>query len=529
MVSSILIQIFIKGPIETVLYGNPQITFFKAVYKRPTNFASQYVTNTPFSKADWGKTITFKVPREADLLGGVNLRIKLSDLTRKNVYIFPGTTNGVTNNTGPGWNVGAITAQQSIIDGVIENYKNQTGFENPPENLTAPGSFTYDPVFTSFVNGLGCAMIDYVSLKIGNKELERITGEWIMLNNELTNQGNSKKMFYNSVYYQENFTLAEDNVKNIDLIIPIPFFFTKDSGSFLPIMAINNEVIEITIKLKEFDDCIVHKYQTHQNKYAVSGLNGYFWFSTPTGEDGNNNNVPPINQGLNRQSLYPIDTGSPFKEEVKSSIEEFEIIYNFYHVGLEEQTYFLSKKHNYVVPIIKELPSTKFNYTSQGKTQEIPTELRNPVKFFIFYLQRVDNFENKDYFNFTYDDVLTVSETKTIPKANINNNILERFNLSVDSIDLLDNIPGKIMNNMELLTKFKNNTNQLIYVYSFAMFPNELQPSGTLNFSHFKNQYLKLNLCDPSKFDNQKLIFRGYYSSYNILTIEDGLTGFRYV
>ena len=29
MVSSTLIQIFIKGPIETVLYGNPQITFLK--------------------------------------------------------------------------------------------------------------------------------------------------------------------------------------------------------------------------------------------------------------------------------------------------------------------------------------------------------------------------------------------------------------------------------------------------------------------------------------------------------------------
>ena len=529
MVSSTLIQIFIKGPIETVLYGNPQITFFKAVYKRPTNFASQYVTNTPFSKADWGKTITFKVPREADLLGGVHIRVKLSDLVRKEAYLFPGTVATALSNKGPGWNVGSISAEQNIIDGIIENYRNNVGFESPPPQLTEPGSFTFDPVFTSFVNGLGCAMIDYVSLSIGNKELERIPGEWIMLNNELENQGNSKKMFYNGVYYHENFTLAEDNVKNLDLIIPIPFFFTKDSGSFLPIMAINNEVIEITIKLKELEECIIHKYQTHENKYAVSGLNGYFWFSTPTGEDGNMNNVPPINEGINRQSLYPVDTGSPFLEGVTSSIEQFEIIYNFYHVGLEEQTYFLSKKHNYVVPIIKELPATKFNYTSVGKTQEIPTELRNPVKFFVFYLQRKDNLDNHDYFNYTYDDVLTKTESKTIPQPKINSTILERFNLSVDSIDLLDNIPSKILNNMELLTKFKNNTNQLIYVYSFAMFPNELQPSGTLNFSHFKNQYIKLNLCDPSKFDNQQLIFRGYYSSYNILTIEDGLTGFRYV
>lgn len=529
MVSSTLIQIFIKGPIETVLYGNPQITFFKSVYKRPTNFASQYVTNTPFTKPDWGKKLTFKVPREADLLGGVNLRIKLSDLIRKKVYIFPGNASGVIAQTGPGWNVGAITADQTIINDVVAELMINPDIVNPPINLTAPNSFTYSPRFSSYSNGIGCVMIDYISISVGNKELERITGEWIMLHNELNNQGNSKKMFYKSVYFTENFTLAKDNVTNMDLIIPIPFFFTKDSGSFLPIMAINNEVIEITVKLKEFEQCITHKFQTVDNKYTVSGLDGYFWFNTPTGEDGNSNNDPPINKGFNRQPLNPINKGSPFREELVSSIEALEIVYNFYHVGLEEQTYFLSRKHNYVVPIIKDLPMTKFNYTNTGKTQEIPIELRNSVRFFIFHLQRQDNIDNGDYFNFTYDDILTTTDSTNIPIASTNSHILDRFNLSVDSIDLLDNIPGKVLNNLELLTKFKNNTNPLIYVYSFAMFPNEIQPSGTMNFSHFKNQYIKLNLCDPSKFDNKQLVFKGYYSSYNILTIEDGLTGFRYV
>ena len=525
MVSSTLIQIFIKGPIETVLYGNPQITFFKAVYKRPTNFASQYVTHTPFTKADWGKTITFKVPREADLLGGVHLRIKLSDLKRKNVYLFPGSSS-TTLEEGPGWFIGQLPNTQSDIEDEINTYIQTTGFEQPPENLSKANSFTYEPKFTSYSNGIGSVMIDYISLTVGNKELERITGEWIMLNNELTHQGNSKKMFYNSIYFNENYTLAEDNVNNVDLIIPIPFFFTKDSGSFLPIMAMNNETIEITVKLKELNECITHKFQSADNKYNVSGLNGFFWFIAP---EANLENEPAINRGLNRQPLIPIDNGQPFAEEVVSTIDEFEIIYNYYHVGLEEQTYFLSKKHNYVVPIIKEIATNKFDYSKEGFTQEIPLELRNPVKFLVFYLQREDNFDNHDYFNMTYDAILSNSDSTTIPIANINSHILERFNLSVDSIDLLDNIPGKILNNMELLTKFKNNTTPLIYVYSFAMFPNELQPSGTLNFSHFKKQFIKLNLCDPSKFDNSKIIFKGYYSSYNILTIEDGLTGFRYV
>ena len=66
------------------------MTFFKSVYIRPTNFASKYSVKSPPGKVDWGQTIDIKVPREADLLGGVSVRIKLSDLLRKYMYFFPG-------------------------------------------------------------------------------------------------------------------------------------------------------------------------------------------------------------------------------------------------------------------------------------------------------------------------------------------------------------------------------------------------------------------------------------------------------
>ena len=109
---------------------------------------------------------------------------------------------------------GDINPVQEEIDQAVATYIDQYGLETAPRDLTAPNSVTYNPKFTSYSNGIGCVMIDYISLTVGNKELERITGEWIMLNNELTHQGNSKKMFYNSVYFNENYTLAEDNVNN---------------------------------------------------------------------------------------------------------------------------------------------------------------------------------------------------------------------------------------------------------------------------------------------------------------------------
>jgi len=327
--------------------------------------------------------------------------------------------------------------------------------------------------------------------------------------------------FNKSIYFEDSFTTGVTNTKDLDLMISIPFFFTKDSGSYLPLMAMNNEKIEITVKLKELHECIIYSRQMKTNIYNSPGLYGRFSYNAIIGETATSSKYI--------QALGSIPTGEQYKEEVDCSIESFEIIYNYYHLSPEEQTYFLTKKHNYVVPIIKTLPNTRLDYVNINKTHEIPLELRNPVRFIIFILQRNDNYENHDYMNCTYEDAIDLSGGGAIILPDTNKHIVDRFNLSIDSIDILDKIPAKILNNMELLTKFKNNSKSLFYVYSFSMFPNDIQPSGTLNFTHFSKQFIKLNLVDATKFNNQKLLFRGYYSSYNILTIEDGLAGFRYI
>ena len=152
----------------------------------------------------------------------------------------------------------------------------------------------------------------------------------------------------------------------------------------------------------------------------------------------------------------------------------------------------------------------------------------------MFTLQLKINKDNKDYYNYTTVDKLFPSvnddiDGSIIDASHNNKHILERFNLSLDGIDLLDNIPAKILNNIELLTKFKNNSVPLIYVYSFAVDPININPSGTLNFSNFLRQYIRLNTVESSIFNNDEVIFNGYYVSYNVLTIQDGLSGLRYV
>ena len=559
MVSAVLLQIMTEGPIEKILYGNPQMTFFRSVYIRPTNFASKYSVKSPPGKVDWGQTIDIKVPREADLLGGVSVRIKLSDLLRKYMYFFPGaffySWRSIDN--------------QFLFEQEMQKFQDLGYFDNPnsksdigqiPLNLTlnlgngeTMASYTHVPQHTSFVNGIGTAIIEHISIYAGSKLLEQITGEYIFLDNELTNEGNANDMFYNSINFKKNFIISTDNLNNIDLIVPIPFFFTKEPGSYLPIMAMNNEDIVIRIKLRNLEECVVHQYNIYE-KYGNNsvgnqsiGKNGTVQFQisnqspsiNPFAEIDPNTNepyayIPPgvLGTDYNQQPLFPVDTNSPIKEDIYSEIEIFEIIYKFYHINREEQIFLLKNKHNYIIPTVRQINSVNFS-ASIHNSLEIPLEFVRPTKFFVFTLQRKKILNEKDYYNYTYVNKLlrTIDNGDgLIIDANHNNcHMLDRFNLSLDGVDLLDNIPAKLLTNIELLTKFRNNSTPLIYAYSFAINPNDYYPSGTLNFSQFMKQFIKLTTVDDSLFESDELIFNGYYVSYNILTIVDGLSGLRYV
>ncbi len=117
-----LLQLVAAGKQDVFLTGNPQITWFKMVYRRYTNFSieSQII---PFdNQADFGRRITVTIPRKGDLLSALWLEIQL-----------PALRNSVTG---------------------------------------APLSYT---------NSIAHALIQEVSIEIGEEEIDKQTGEWIEL------------------------------------------------------------------------------------------------------------------------------------------------------------------------------------------------------------------------------------------------------------------------------------------------------------------------------------------------------------
>ena len=87
MVLGNLIQLNSVSSEDRYLYGNPQMTHFKSVYKRGSNFAVNY-SKIPFVgnvNSGFGKELKFNIPFKADLLSALYFKIKFSDIIPEGV------------------------------------------------------------------------------------------------------------------------------------------------------------------------------------------------------------------------------------------------------------------------------------------------------------------------------------------------------------------------------------------------------------------------------------------------------------
>ena len=83
-----LIQIRAKGPQDILLYGNPQHSYFRQVFRRAMNFSLDYykVPENQLQYLSFGSTVQIKLPLTGDLLSGVYLRTEFEDLVRETPY-----------------------------------------------------------------------------------------------------------------------------------------------------------------------------------------------------------------------------------------------------------------------------------------------------------------------------------------------------------------------------------------------------------------------------------------------------------
>ena len=81
-----LMQLVAYGAQDIYLTGNPQITFFKVVYRRHTNFAMESIEQTFNGTANFGNKVTCTISRNGDLVHRMWLQATLPNVGADNGY-----------------------------------------------------------------------------------------------------------------------------------------------------------------------------------------------------------------------------------------------------------------------------------------------------------------------------------------------------------------------------------------------------------------------------------------------------------
>ena len=90
-----LMQLVAYGAQDVYLTGNPQITFFKVVYRRHTNFAIEAIEQTFNGNPAMGSKATVQITRNGDLVTKMYLKISFNENGTANTPFFQNGLEGL--------------------------------------------------------------------------------------------------------------------------------------------------------------------------------------------------------------------------------------------------------------------------------------------------------------------------------------------------------------------------------------------------------------------------------------------------
>ena len=461
-------QLVAYGAQDVYLTANPQITFFKQLYRRHSNFAMESIEQTFNGVASFGKRVTCTIARDGDLISKMYLQatlpaINAADLAEQsNLSWVPYVGQFLVKNV-------EIEIGGQMID---KHYGDWLHIWN---ELTLPCGKTKN--YLKMVNGYGGARI-YAELNNGecvvcdaSANTDPVCGFFgsSSFSHVIANGSDD---FCSSTTFE---TINGGCLPETTLYIPFEFWFNRHYGLALPLIALQYHEVKINLEFNEL-------------KYLV-----------------NTNNVLNLNM-VNSKGL------------VSASL-----FVDYIYLDTEERRRFAQVAHEYLIE--------QLQYTGEESvttsSNKITLAFNHPVKELIWVVQNPSYLDCNSATNqpWRYSDASLKNPT-AVAKIQLNGH------------DRFSEREGSYFNNVQTFQHHTNSPSTGINVYSFAIRPEDHQPSGSCNFSRIDNAVLNLTLTRDTFrtiIDNDYLndnassaLVRVYAVNYNVLRIMAGMGGLAY-
>jgi len=473
-----LLQLVAYGAQDVYLTGNPQITFFKVVYRRHTNFAMEAIQQTFSGLANFGNSVSCQISRNGDLIHRTYLEV-------------------------------GIPA------------------------LTAPGTYSY-------VNYLGLRLLKAVSIEIGGQQIDKHYSDWLYIWNELSlpigkrfaweTMVGADRDILNNGYNSTNTDGKEGNVSTT-LYIPLEFWFCRNIGLALPLIALQYHEVKLKIDFETFANCTYRLGSTingtEANEAGKNLLSPNLWVDYIFLDTDERRKFAQLSheylieqlQFTGQETLNP--SGSRIKLSFNHPCKEL--------VWVAKMSSYNSYWYNYTIPdLTTGLPTSNLLATEEtafGYPNDVNfnySSNSNLVSSNISTAAVAAGYENR----FLIDNIepYDISQDARIYTKNVNP--FETCLLQLNGQDRFSIRKGNYFN---LVQPYQHHTNiplnRGINVYSFALKPEEHQPSGTLNMSRIDTATLAVTPKGVTSISGSINI---YAVNYNVLRILSGMGGLAY-
>ena len=386
-------QLVAHGAQDIYLTGNPQITFFRVVYRRHTNFSMEAIEQTFNGSELSGGRVTATISRNGDLVHKMYLQVE-----------------------GAG--------------------KSSANLDNP-----------------------GASYITDVEIQIGGQKIDKHSGTWMETWAELTQPNHSGTVATNALatatLFQKMSAMGgvngQNDIASGKYFIPLQFWFCRNPGLALPLIALQYHEVKIVLN------------HTIDSVWATSSLKHKLWADYIYLDTDERRRFAQVSHEYLIEQVQEQNLNTSTSAGTKTDL-------NFNHPVKE---------------LIWTVKNSKVSTTSGGtiSSNRIISNGTYQLK-----LNGHDRFAARDYRYFSRVQVY-------------------EYHSGAGGIDCSGTGAGKF--------------DDSIGVYSFALKPEEHQPSGTCNFSRIDNAQL---VTTGTRTDSDTI----FAVNYNVLRIMSGMGGLAY-
>ena len=521
-----LMQIVAYGAQDLFLTGTPEITYWKVSYRRHTNFAMESIEQTFQGQADFGRRVSAVMSRNGDLAYRVYLQLTLPEINQD--------VNG-----------------------------------------------SADDVYARWLDYIGEQLISQVEVEIGGQRIDRQYGDWMHIWNQLTMSSEQQKGYWKMIGHTTQLTYITDPtfadiagpcaasggpaqvcaprkaLPETTLYVPLQFWFCKNPGLALPLIALQYHEVKINLDLRPIGECLwavkelyapsgsVQVSQAYQQSLVAASLYiDYIFLDTDerrkmaqnpheylieqlqfTGDESVGSSSNKIKLNFNHPCKELIWVVQPDANvDYCSSLEGGEVLYKT--LGAQPFNY---------TDAIDALPNAIHAFGGPDATSGTDAFINASGLFESSGAQDVSGNGTATWEGFTANEASGLSDAGTFVLAETaldmhcwGENPVVTAKLQLNGQDRFSEREGSYFDVVQPFQHHTRAPDAGINVYSFALRPEEHQPSGTCNFSRIDNAVLQLVLSSGTVAGVSTAKVRVYALSYNVLRVMSGMAGIAY-